>query len=84
MAGLSARARTHGVGDRFAVVAFGDGEVVALLQVQPEPGGGAEVAGEPERGVGADLTYLFLRGATPPLRFILAATRKMSGTLTLS
>ena len=33
---------------------FFDFEVVAGLEVEPETGGGAEVASQPERGVGGD------------------------------
>jgi hypothetical protein len=41
-------------GDAGGVLALGDCKVVAGLQVQPEPGAGAEMAGEAERGIGAD------------------------------
>jgi len=43
-------------GDAGAVVALGDREVVAGLQVYPEPGAGAEMAGKPKRRVRADRT----------------------------
>jgi hypothetical protein len=38
-------------GDAGAVVALGDGEVVAGREVEPELRAGAEMAGEAERGV---------------------------------
>jgi hypothetical protein len=42
------------------VVALGDGEVVAGLEVEPELRAGAEMAREAERGVGADAISLAL------------------------
>ena len=53
-------------GDAGAVVALGEGEIVAGLEVEPELGAGAEMAREAQRGVRADRALAVEDRRDPP------------------